>query len=484
MSDAKVLIINPAIRLSDKPRHIPHGLAILANAIRTRLGVTPEFLDINAHRYSSAEVESAIRQSGCDIFLMGGLAPVYGRMLGLSKLIKSVNPDSVVIAGGSAAMSLPDLLLDNSCVDVICTGEGEVTVVDLLGRLFKDLRADLSDIPGIYFRGVDGGIVKNTPRGLIHNLDQESFMPAYDLLPMEIYLANPIVGMGRDIDFISSRGCPYRCAFCYQPWGRKFRAHSVDFILRALVHLKDVYDIDFVSFQDDEFMANRDRVLEFCEKKDQLLPDLLWSCTGRANIVTKYESIVGRMMESGCVLISYGFESGSPRMLDNMKKSLTIEQMEKTVAISRKYGMPMPCSFIIGMPGEDSASCDETLAFALRNNLPLDSLMYATPYPGTELFEFAVKTGRIESGKFHDFMLSLGDARDFTINLTDSFSNEELIQRREKMMKEARANYEKFITTDEIMAKNKKLFGSLMEKYALDDTDMEHRAKHGGISIF
>jgi len=484
MSMMDVLIINPPIRLSDKPRNIPHGLAILANIIRDKLDICPTFLDINAYRYTETETEKSIENTDFDVVLMGGLTPVYGTIIKLSEFIKSINNDAKIVAGGSVAMSIPEVLLKNSEVDIICTGEGEITTVELLSRLEKDLNAQLDDIAGICYKKNNdkNKIVFTQSRPLIQNLDEQSALPAYDLLPMEIYLSNPVVGIGRDIDFIASRGCPYQCTFCYQPWGRKFRSHSVDFIIDALIFLKKEYNIDFVSFQDDEFMAKKSRVYEFCEKRNRFLPDLLWSCTGRVNVIN--DQIVKLMKNSGCILISYGFESGSQRMLNSMKKSTTISQMEKAVEISRKYEMPIPASFIIGMPGEDEISCQETLDFCIRNNLPLDSLMFATPYPGTEIFDCALRTGRIDKDRFHEFVMKLGDARDFTINLTDYFSDEELINKREEMMEEARRNYDGFITQEEIDTKMRNLFGSLLDKDHLDEKDLEHRAKHGGINTF
>ncbi len=486
MSVMEVLIINPPIRLGDKPRHIPHGVAILANIIREKLGICPDFLDLNAHRYDETVKEKIIKKTNFDVVLIGGLITVYKRIIKLSKLIKSVNSDAKIIAGGSVAMSIPMDLLKNSDVDIICTGEGEITIVELLNRLEKDLNAQLDDIAGICYKKNNdkNKIICTQPRPLIHDLDRESMLPAYDLIPMEIYLSNPTVGIGRDIDFIASRGCPYHCTFCYQPWGRKFRGHSVDFIINALLLLKKEYGIEFVSFQDDEFMANKRRIREFCEKRNHFLPDLLWSCTGRANIVAHDEQIVKLMRNSGCVLISYGFESGSQRMLDSMQKMQKIEEMEKTIEISRQHGLPIPASFIIGMPGEDDKSCQETLDFCIRNNIPLDSLMFATPYPRTKMFDYALRTGRIDKNHIHEFVMKLEDARDFTINLTDCFSDEELVNKREEMMEIARENYYGFITEEEINVKMRKLFGSLLDKHHFDKKDSEHRAKHGGISTF
>ena len=121
-----ILIINPPIRLGDKPRHIPHGLAILANIIREKLGIVPTFLDINAYRYSEVDIEKRIKEAGPDVVLIGGLAPTYGSMVTLSSTIKSIHPDAKIIAGGRAAMSILEVLLTNSDVDTICTGEGDL----------------------------------------------------------------------------------------------------------------------------------------------------------------------------------------------------------------------------------------------------------------------------------------------------------------------------------------------------------------------
>ncbi|MDI6785953.1 MAG: radical SAM protein [bacterium] len=479
-----VLIINPSIRLADKPRNIPHGLAILVNIITKKLNIEVTFLDINAYRYNEKQVQEIIQKTNFDIVLIGGLAPTYGSIIKLSKLIKHENPHAKIIAGGYVVMSMIDTLLKNSEVDIVCTGEGEITIIKLLDKFQKKgINTNIDDILGICYKD-NNQVIYNAQQSFIKNLDIDSMLPAYEKLPMEIYLSNPCAGIGRDIDMITIRGCPYRCTFCYQPWGHKHRAHSVDFIIKAIRHLRVKYNIDFVSFQDDEFMTDLKRVYEFCKKRNQFCPDLLWSCTGRANIVARNEELVKFMKDSGCVLISFGFESASQRMLNSMRKKQTIEEMEKTVKICRKYNLPIPTSFIIGMPGEDDESSNETLNFCIKNNLPLDSLMFATPYPGTEIFNFAILTKRINKNNLHKFMLNIGDARDFFINLTDFFSNDQLIQKREEMMRISRENYEKFITIDGIMEKMKNLYGNLLDKVKLDKKDLEHRAKHGGIGVF
>ena len=475
-----ILVVNPPIRLTDKPRNLPHGLAILANVIRRKMGITPVFVDINAHRYSNEEFNSILKSIDFDVVLIGGQIPVYKRIILYADMIKGVNPDAVIVAGGSAAMSVPQLLLQNSKVDVICAGEGEKVIIDLLEGLKSRKLKDLIHIKGFYYKEDDQIEFSGDP-DLLSDLDSESDMPAYDLLPMEIYLSNPIIGYGRDVDIISSRGCPFKCTFCYQPWGTSFRAHSVDFIIDTIKYLKKNYKINFVSFQDDEFMAKKSRVHEFCEKVRKHIPDLLWSCTGRVNLVK--EDIVSDMRNSGCVSISYGFESGSPRILKSMKKAATIEQMENAARINRKYGMMFPVSFIIGMPEEDEESCMETVEFCVRNSIPLKSIMFATPYPGTQLFNYALESGKLQKNNLHRFAMSLEDARDFTINLTDSFTDEQLIAKRQNMMVEVCSRVQP-IPVESYRMKLRNLFGSLVDDFLEDETLLRHRAEHGGIDIF
>jgi radical SAM superfamily enzyme YgiQ (UPF0313 family) len=195
------------------------------------------------------------------------------------------------------------------------------------------------------------------------------------------------------------------------------------------------------------------------------------------------DNIVKTMKNSGCVSISYGFESGSPRMLKSMNKIATIEKMENAVRINRKYGMMLPVSFIIGMPGEDEESCRETVEFCVRNEIPLKSIMYATPYPGTKLFELAVSTDRIKKERIHEFVLKLEDARDFVVNLTDVFNDEQLIAKRQEMIDEVCARV-KPNSVEVCDKKLRNLFGNLIEDYLEDKVLLKHRATHGGIDVF
>ena len=476
-----ILIVNPPIRLNDKPRHIPHGLAILANIIRKHNKINIKFIDWNAHRYSEKKFIDIVKDYSCQIALIGGLISTYKYLIKISGIIKQHHPLCKIIAGGSAAMSIPETILDNSTIDIVCTGEGEKTILTLLDCFKYDQNPDLSSIKGIAYKHEES-IIINPPETFIQDIDTESSLPAYDLLPMEIYLSNPAVGIGRDIDFISSRGCPYECTFCYQPWGKKYRKHSVDFLKDAVLYLRKNYKIEFISFQDDLFIADRKRLFEFCELRDKFFPEIYWSCTGRANICD--ETIIKTIRNSGCTAVSYGFESASSKILKSMNKKITLDQMETVVQLNRKYGFPIPVSFILGMPGEDEESCQQTINFCIKNNLTLDSLMFATPYPGTYLFEYALNTGRILKNQIHDFVLKIGDARDFIINLTDFFTDEQLINKFTEMQTITKKAY-KPASKKEMHSKILSLYGHLANKFFdLSAEDNKHKSKHGASNLF
>ena len=143
----------------------------------------------------------------------------------------------------------------------------------------------------------------------------------------------------------------------------------------------------------------------------------------------------------------------------------------------------LPVSFIIGIPGEDDESCKETVEFCVKNEIPLKSIMFATPYPGTKLFDLAVSTGTINKERIHEFILKLEDARDFVVNLTDAFNDEQLIAKRQEMIDDVCVR----VKPDSVQVCNKKLtalFGNLIDDYLKDEVLLKHRATHGGIDIF
>ncbi|MBU2541481.1 MAG: B12-binding domain-containing radical SAM protein [Candidatus Omnitrophica bacterium] len=440
----KILLINPPIREWARPNVLPLGLGYIASVLRNA-GHEVEMLDINAYRFSPREVEGKIRHAEFDVVGIGGIVTVYKYIKWLIAILKRCHPSKKIVIGGSVGTSIPHIILNKTEADVVCIGEGEITIVELIDALEKG--NDLSNINGIWFKQRDGKIHRNNNRAVMDNLDTIPF-PAWDLFPMDIYLKNPVgapnrnkwIDGGSDKDSVLSmnlsgtRGCPYKCIYCYHDFmGQRYRHRSVQSIIKEMKYLNDNYKVEYFHFVDDEFCLDRKFVSEFCKAlKSAFNSKITWGCAGRVNLMT--EDLVIKMADAGCVLIGYGIESGSQKILDRLKKGVTVAQAKEAVRLTVKHLGWADCSFMIGSPGENLETIKETVNFCKELNLTPEVIFFITPYPGTELYDMALSQGKIKDEE--EYLLNLGEQGEkVRINFTE-LSDEELMYTQEWMIKE------------------------------------------------
>jgi len=272
----------------------------------------------------------------------------------------------------------------------------------------------------------------------------------WDLFPMDVYLHNPVgapnIGKWENgkpssdtpltMNVLTSRGCPYQCIYCYHDFmGMKYRHRSPQNILDEIVYLADRYGVDYIHFTDDDFVINRKHVIEFCNLLLESGVNIQWGSTGRVNLMT--EELLAKMAEAGCVWIGYGIESGSQKMLDTMKKKVTVEQAKKTIELTRKYIDQIDCSFMVGTPGETRETIMETVEFCKELDLSPEVIFFATPYPGTELYDIARRRGLIKDEE--EFILSLWEQGEkITVNFSE-LSDDELRHMRDWAIAELKA---------------------------------------------
>lgn len=424
----RILFINSPIRLNAPPNCIPYGLGTIASLLRERnheVGI----YDVNALRPEPRETESFLRKKKWDVIGLSGLITTYGYQKWIAGVIKEAQPDAFLVSGGGLVTSIPDLVMDRIPVDALVIGEGEITMDELVSALRS--QEDLAGVKGLVWR--DGKkVVTNKPRPNIADLDSIPF-PAWDLLPMDVYLKNPIwassaenssgfpedVRVTRSMNIISSRGCPHNCDFCYHLFGRgKYRFRSAADIIGEVRILVRDYGVDFVGFVDDNFMASAKRAVEFCRMLEDEPYEITWGCHGRVD--SARPELLRTMRKAGCVWIGYGIESGSQKILDAMGKNTTVKQAEQAVTATREAGIFANTTFIYGYPGEDEDTIRETMEFKAKLGISVNSF-YATPYPRTPLFE---EHARPLIGDMEEFVLSLGNATDFAINLTEFSDND------------------------------------------------------------
>jgi len=223
------LLINPPIREWAKPNCFPLGLGYIASVLRAT-GHSTDVLDINGYRYDKKRVVSILeKKTPPDLILTGGIITTFNYLKWLTTQLRNIFDDTPIIIGGSVSTSIPEIALSTLNVDIACIGEGEITAVEVANHLEQG--KDLSSIKGIAYRK-NGKIFKNELRAPIKDLDSIPF-PAYDLFPMEIYVDNPVGyinidkwGTGeksakeipKSTNINVTRGCPYRCKFCYHDY--------------------------------------------------------------------------------------------------------------------------------------------------------------------------------------------------------------------------------------------------------------------------
>ncbi|MCK4629750.1 MAG: radical SAM protein [Sedimentisphaerales bacterium] len=473
-----IVLIFPPIRTWDNPRNFPTGTGLIAARLR-QAGYKVAVIDVNGLRWEDERVLEKLREYNPSVIGLGGLITTYGWVKRMSRKIRQQWPEKKIILGGSVGTSIIETALRNLSIDLIAVGEADDTVLELLPALLNGEPID--NVAGLAYLK-DGEVVHTPVRPMIKNTDKLPY-PAWDMFPMEVYLTNPVVGVGKDIDIISSRGCPFTCRYCYRIFGRNFRGRSAEHVVGEMTALKRDYDVDFISFQDDCFVINKKRVFEICDLIDAegLNKSLRWSCTGRVTVCDK--ELLRRMRASGCVSVSYGIESGSEKILEAMSKRATIAQAKEAIRNTREVGLRCPVSFMIGYPGETRETVMETVEFCKDMNIPLAALMFTCPYPGTALYEQVKDTSRFKEqfATEEEFVLKMADALELTVNLTDA-GDEEMLAMREEALALAKRNYQP-PSAEEVAAQEKELYGEELYRKAreqLHSPEMQaHRSRHG-----
>lgn len=418
---ASVLLVNPTIRLTAPPQALPFGLATIAAVLRDA-GHQVEVLDINGLRLGFDEVRRRLADRRYDIVAAGGLITTYRYLKQFLAAVRQAQPRAMIVVGGGVCAE-PEVVLDHMPADVCVLGEGERTMAELAGQTGPGF--DPAAVPGLAWK--EGGRVRlSAPRPLEKDLDRFP-APAYDLFPMEVYnTASVTSGAPTELRVISSRGCPWNCTFCWHIFGQGMRLRAVEPLLEELDAIRRRYRVDSMLFMDENFTANRPRLVELCEGLIRAGWDRTpWSCASRADTINR--ELLALMRRAGCYRINFGVESGCQRMLDSMNKQIAIERIEEAFALCRAGRIVPVGTLIFGMPGEDANSVRQTVAFCRKIGLQ-KRLFFATPYPGTELYRDEAILARIlnKYGTKDRFFEVLDDAADFVVNLTDMPDDEML----------------------------------------------------------
>lgn len=394
----KIVLIFPPNIYQTKQSMPPLGLAWLAAVLRENGFKDVSLIDSIANRYSNSEIIDLLKKENPDVIGISFGTQIRFSSFELARAIKKNFPDVPLVAGGPhPTLTSQDTLEHIPEIDIICRGEGEYSFLNLVKTI--DKKGSLEAVKGISFRNSKGQIVHNTPETPIANLDDLPF-PARDLLPMEKYEQRTILSKKRCTNIMSSRGCPYHCVFCSvsEQWGHQIRYRSCKNVVDEIEFLFKNYPfLQGIRFFDDVFTIDKNRVLEICQEILNRKLNFTWECEARANTID--EEMVRFMKRAGCEFIDLGIESGSDRILKNIKKGITVEQAITAVKIIKKAGIGLKIFIMHSLPGETYQDIKKTVFLSryLCHQLKADGATQGITiiYPGTELEKMAKEMGTL-----------------------------------------------------------------------------------------
>ncbi|MBI4753763.1 radical SAM protein [Candidatus Desantisbacteria bacterium] len=341
------------------------------------------------------EMKAVLDESKPDIACISASVTRFGSVMKTAELIKEYYPDCVVVVEGQYPTLRPDDPFKCKYIDMAIRGQSETAFLRLVCSLRDGL--EFEDIPGLSYRrnGRNGEIIHNPDTVTPENID---ILPAREaLIDIDSYTGEDM-GM-----MVTSRGCPFRCAFCALVWNGRLsnqstvQHRSIDSVIEEIKFVRDRFNTTQFIFYDNSFGVSKENTVELCERIIKEGLNVNWSCATRVNLID--EKVVKLMKQAGCNLIKIGIESGSERVLGIIQKGISIDLIQRAANKLNKSGIFWGAYFMMGLPIETEEDMKATHALMKRINPPHAGIFLYTPYPSTRLFEMGV-----EAGIYHEDM--------------------------------------------------------------------------------
>ena len=370
----------------------PMGVGALA-AVLKEDGHEIAIWNQDIHHYADESLTDYLDKNKFDVVILSLIAGYYQykKMKNLSEAINRSKQRPYYLMGGYGPTPEPEFFLKKSGCDVVCMGEGEITIKKLMDAI--ENKTPLKDVPGIAW--LENGKLQKTARAsLVHNLDSLTWAP-YEIFDMNHYRMMRLP-KSKPTDFcfpmMSARGCSFKCNFCYR-MDPGYRKRSAKLLLDEVEMLYKNYNITYISFEDDLLMSSVEHTEEVCvEFLKRNLP-VKWRCNGRLNYCS--EELLQLMKDAGCVFINYGIESMDQNVLNKMKKGLRPEMIVRGIEDTLKVGISPGLNFIFGNHGDNKETLKKTVDFLIKYDdfAQKRTIRPVTPYPGSPLYYDAINMG-------------------------------------------------------------------------------------------
>lgn len=392
----KVLLVRPPS--FKMPIIIPNlGLGYLAAVLRKN-GHTVNILDCAKARMNHRKYRDYLVDEKPDIVGVQMYTCDFTSTKKCIDIAKALNSKILTIAGGPHPSGDPEGTMEIADLDYAFAGEAESGLPRLLQHVQSPNKIEIDSIEGLIHRC--NGEIKINKSGCIENPDDIPF-PSWDLIDPTTYPVAPHGTFSKSLPVapvITSRGCPFQCTYCgvRVNTGRTFRKRSIDNIIEEIKYLQKTYSIKEFHIEDDNFTLDKARVIAFCDKLKEENIKLHWACTNGVRLDTLDKELLQNMESAGCYSLAAGIESGSPRIIDDMKRSETLDTMiGKINLIARETKIRTTGFFMIGYPEETRNDIEKTIELALK--LPLHRAQFSNflPLPGTEIYDRLIRKGEI-----------------------------------------------------------------------------------------
>ncbi len=389
----KIVLVQPKNGEWDLAGARPPDSLLAIAALPHKEGYNVKIIDQRIDRDWRKSLKSELE----DAFLFGTTSmtgPQIRYALEASKFVRE-NSSVPIVWGGVHASLLPEQTLENQYIDIVVKGEGDFAFLELIRALENK---NLESVKGVYYKK-NGRICKTSERELIKNLDELADFP-YEIIDFEKYYGFDIKA-GKSVTLMTSRGCPYRCAFCYNTiyYKNTWRGMSAHRTLELIKRVVKDFGVKNIYFEDDNFSANINRFEQIVDLIHKERINITWGLLGtRVNTLkVMSDELFSKAVKAGCINIDVGVESGSSRILDLVSKDVNIPDVIEVNKRLSNYFDKTKYTFIMGIPTETEAELLESIELSKRlsEENPNSWSLFVTycAYPGTRLYDLAVKYG-------------------------------------------------------------------------------------------
>ncbi|MFN8641328.1 MAG: radical SAM protein [Candidatus Binatia bacterium] len=388
----KILLVKPYQPTGCTAMSPPLGILYLASNLRQALGERIRVEALDARLYSLRPDEIAHAARDADILGLSAENSEAIAVKEIARLVKRAAPDTLVVVGGPYAHNRCEEVLE-ACPDVDWAFDGESD------RVFPEAvrrhldGEDLDGILGMYYRR-DGQVRRPAGTDTIADLDALPF-PAWDLVDFDAYEQAEAMSTWRMRrrygSLFTSRGCPYKCAYCHDIFGKRFRFRSAENVLQEIYLLVDQYGIEEFQIVDDIFNLHKPRLRKIFAALEERygvgklhfdFPNGL-----RGDILT--EDVVKTLRRGGAYAVSLAIETVTPRLQTLIQKNLDVPKVDRFIDLCHQEGILTRGFFMLGFPTETRKELLSTIWFALRSQLTFATFFTVVPQPETPLYDLA-----------------------------------------------------------------------------------------------